>query len=111
MLLMAVKGPPILRGPIRYHALIEIPPGDLEMVSKLKLDGTFGMPASKFTKGALQEKVGELSKRGQGEPEAANDPDVLSALAGGFQMGGGAIRLNGLSFRVPGRAGAARWVV
>ena len=103
MLLLAVKGtkPPI-RGAIRFHTKLEIPPGNIDVAEKVILDGAFTVDAASFAKLNVQEKVNELSHRGEGKPEESDEASVVSDFTGQFKVGKGVITLSGLSFTVPG---------
>ena len=106
MLFLAVKSdPPILNGAISFKTKIVIPPGDVDVVQKLKLDGSFQIASGRFTKGTVQKQVDSLSARAQGEPERAdNPPGVASAFRGGFHLDHGTIHFSRLSFNMPGAA-------
>jgi hypothetical protein len=102
MLLLAVKGKPAISGAIRFHAKIVIPPGDIDVVEKLMLDGAFTVDTAHFSQLNVQEKVNELSHRGAGKPEESDDQTVASDFKGQFKLGKGVLTLSGLSFMVPG---------
>lgn len=103
MLLLAVKGTePQISGAIRFHTKLVIPPGHVDVVEKLKLDGAFTVDTAHFSKLDVQEKVNELSHRGKGEPEESNQDTVASDFKGQFQVDKGVITLRGISFSVPG---------
>jgi hypothetical protein len=105
MLLLSVKGtkPPI-SGAIRFQATLVIPPGQVNVVEKLKLDGAFTVDAAHFAELNVQEKVNELSHRGKGDPQESDQDTVASDFKGGFKVDKGIITLTGLSFKVPGVA-------
>ncbi len=54
---------PPLSGAISFHSKIVIPPGNIEITQKLKLDGSFVVGAARFSQLNVQEKVNELSKK------------------------------------------------
>ena len=61
------------------------------------------MEKTVFSKLDVQEKVNELSHRGEGKPqEGDNENSVASDFKGHFTVGKGIITLAGLSFAVPG---------
>ncbi|MCB9383004.1 MAG: hypothetical protein H6509_00195 [Bryobacterales bacterium] len=91
----------VLEGPIQYKAKFRLPPGDKEVPARLELLGKFGMEDAEFTKSKVSRKLGELSNKAQGEPEAAPKP-VQSDLVGRFQLGGGVLSLLDLQFQIPG---------
>ena len=102
MLLLAMKGKPEMSGAIQFHAKLEIPPGDRDVVEKIGLDGAFTMEQAHFSELNVQEKVNELSHRGKGKPEESDQDTVASGFKGQFKVHNGVITLNGLSFSVPG---------
>jgi hypothetical protein len=105
MLWLATKSSrPAMTGQLSFNAKLEIPPGKVEVVNKLKLDGSFGLTATKFTKFSLQEKVDTLSAKGRGDPKETQGGDVVSDLHGHFALANGIVTLSNLSFHVPGVA-------
>ncbi len=102
VLKLGVKKRPPMTGRISFRSLIEIPPGDRDIMQKLHLDGRFDIEAGKFTSAETQKKISGLSERAQGDPEGGGDADVLSNLRGRFRLKGGVITMNGLQFGVPG---------
>jgi hypothetical protein len=103
MLLLAVKGakPPI-NGAIRFHTRLVIPPGNVDVAEKVELDGAFTVDSAEFSKLNVQEKVNELSHRGEGKPKESDEDTVASDFKGQFKVDKGIITLTGLSFTVPG---------
>ncbi len=102
VLKLGVKKRPPMTGRISFRSLIEIPPGDRDIMQKMHLDGRFDIEAGKFTSAETQKKLSGLSERAQGDPEGGGDSDVLSNLRGRFRLKDGVIALNGLQFAVPG---------
>lgn len=100
---LAVPGDrPILTGPMRLNVKITVPPGKMHVEDKLILDGNFRLNRAVFQSAAVQRRVDELSRRGQGAPEAEDIRQVPGALSGSFRMAGGTIRLSRLVFKVKG---------
>jgi hypothetical protein len=103
MLLLAVKGQPSMRGSVHFHTKLVIPPGNVDVPEKVILDGALNMDSITFSKLDVQEKVNELSHRGEGHPTEPNDVDsVASDFKGQFKVDKGVVTLTGLSFSVPG---------
>ena len=103
MLLLAVRGKPQMSGAVRFHARLVIPPGDVDVAQKLHLDGALTMDDATFSKLDVQEKVNELSHRGEGKPQESDVEDsVASDLHGQFKVDRGVVALSEFSFRVPG---------
>jgi AsmA-like C-terminal region len=95
---------PPLTGEINFHAKIVIPPGNLDVVRKLKLDGAFVVGSAQFSQLNVQRKIDELSHRGKGNSDDADAPTVASDFRGNFSLDGGVLGLRDLSFNVPGIA-------
>ncbi len=102
LLLLAMKGKPEMRGVVRFHTKLVIPPGNVDVAEKILLDGAFTMDAAHFTELNVQEKVNELSHRGEGKPEESDQDTVASNFKGQFKVANGVITMSGLSFSVPG---------
>jgi hypothetical protein len=102
MLRLGVKGRPMMSGVVGFHAKLVIPPGDVDIAQKMKLDGEFRAAAAHFSHFDVQEKVNKLSHDGQGNPEAPPTDTVASDFAGGFKLDNGVVNFRSLSFRIPG---------
>jgi hypothetical protein len=81
---------------------MEIPPGDEDVVRKLKLDGTFAITGTRFTNLDIQQKVEELSQRSRGRPAARNVAGVTSDFRGSFKLDNGVLTIPAVAFDVPG---------
>ncbi len=101
---LAVKGPSPMTGRVRLQSLIRIPRGDVDVVDKLGLDGTFRIAAVRFTNPEIQGKIDELSRRGQGRPGDEEVADVASEVTGGFQLSDARLALRSLSYETAGAA-------
>ena len=84
------------------RAPIVIPPGDVDVARKMKLDGGFKVASAHFSKLDIQDKVNKLSHGGKGEPEAPPTDTVASDFAGQFKLDNGVMTFRTLSFRVTG---------
>ncbi|HJS74271.1 MAG TPA: hypothetical protein VJ921_08300, partial [Vicinamibacteria bacterium] len=100
---------PFMTGGVRFKSMILIPPGDVDVVEKLVLDGEFAIDSATFPERAVQEKVEKLSDVGTAEKSEAGDAvsslrqeRVLSDIRGGFALSKGVMTLSSLSFTVPG---------
>jgi hypothetical protein len=102
MLVLAVKGKPLMTGAVRFHTKLVVPPGDVDVVEKVRLDGLFAMDEAHFSELDVQEKVNELSHRGEGKPEESDKKTVASDFKGKFKVEKGVITMSGLTFTVPG---------
>jgi hypothetical protein len=105
MRLVSRSGTPMLTGALTMKANLEIPPGPIPVDKRLKLTGTFALEGAQFTSDKIQNRIGQLSARGQGRPKEAKDggdADVRSSMKGNFQMASGVVTLPALEYTVPG---------
>ena len=105
VLLMAVKAPtPPMAGALKLTTRFELPPGDRDVVEKLRLDGAFTITDTRFASPNVQTKINELSRRTQGQAAAQNTDRVSSHFAGKFSLRAGQLALPHVTFDVPGSA-------
>ena len=103
MLRLAVKADqPAMTGAISFHTKLVIPPGDVDVAEKLRLDGAFEVGQAHFSELNVQEKINSVSHRGEGQPEESVDASVASDFNGRFKLDNGVITFSKLSFNVPG---------
>jgi hypothetical protein len=92
---------PPMKGRIHFDTKVKIPPGENEVISRIELDGNFGLDGVRFSSADVQGKIASLSHRAQGEPEN-HDPNVASNFHGSFTLAHERLRLPDLKFTVPG---------
>ncbi len=92
---------PPMTGGIHFDTKVKIPPGENEVISRLELDGTFGLEGVRFSSPDVQGKIAALSHRALGDPEN-HDPNVAADFHGSFHMGHEHLGLPDLKFDVPG---------
>jgi hypothetical protein len=98
MLLLGVHNVPPPRGAIRFHSKIVIPPGNIDVVQKLQIQGAFLLESAKFSQLSVQE----------GNPGESNPPTVASDFQGTFSTGFKSFLSKALDPQKKGyRAGAA----
>ena len=104
VLRLAVKAPkPPMSGALKLTTRFVLPPGERDVVEKLRLSGQFAIATAKFTSLDIQKKVDELSKRSRGpQPGEADQPSVVSNFLGQFKLADGALALQTLKFETPG---------
>lgn len=103
LLRLALKSKePLMTGTVRFQTRFELPPGERDVVEKLRLDGRFGVSSARFTNFSVQNKVDEFSRKGKGEPEQTNGGSVVSELKGRFLLENGGLQFRQLSFVIPG---------
>jgi hypothetical protein len=103
--LASKSGTPLLTGELALKTTLEILPGKALVHERMKLNGNFSLDDAAFTSAKIQDYVGQLSLRGQGDPKDAkrgNGTDVRSAMQSDFTMAGAVITLPHLKYTVPG---------
>ena len=102
ILRLAVKGPqPPMTGVMKLNAKFLLPPGDRDVIQKLRLDGNFSVETAEFTKALVQDKVDAFSTKARGVKDETPDP-VVSNFRGTFRMRDGAIHFSNVTFAMPG---------
>jgi hypothetical protein len=104
---LAVKtGRPPMTGALRLQTKLVIPPGDVDIIDKLRLDGQFSISGGRFTAAEVQRTIDDMSRRASGTLGNAKDqpdaPPVASDFQGRFILADGVLRLPTLVFDVPG---------
>lgn len=103
LLKLAVKSEkPPLTGAVRVNTKLVIPPGDVDVVRKMQLDGQFALDQATFTNFDVQKKINTLSKTGRGDDGEAIGKSVVSQLRGRFALRSGTLSFSTLTFAVPG---------
>lgn len=107
ILRLALKSETVpMNGALRLDTAFALPPGENEVIERLRLDGTFAVDDARFGSRGIQKKVNELSERARGEVDetagGAADENVVSDLKGRFTLQGGVLRFTELAFAVPG---------
>jgi hypothetical protein len=102
LLRLSVKGSdPLLTGKVTLQTELVLPPGDVDVVEKLRLKGSFDLSAARFTSQTVRARLGEMSARASGDP-GAPPSRVVSDLEGRFSLAGGILSLEALKFQIPG---------
>ena len=82
---------PVMTGRMQLRTKLLLPAGDLHVIDRLDLAGTFKLNEARFTNVNIQEKIYALSRRSKGEETAGNGPSVVSRLSGNFTLRGGTL--------------------
>lgn len=102
---LAVSGEPPIVGKIQFKSKMELPPGDVDVIQKLRLDGSFGVGNAEFTTPTVQEKIETLSTKSRGiDEDEVTDERIVSGLKGSFVLRNAIVTFRKLSFVVPGAA-------
>jgi hypothetical protein len=104
VLMLAMKGSPIMEGTIKLNTTIGIPPLAEKVKEKLLLDGTFEVTNGKFLRSRIQEKIDALSHRGQGKTKNEEIDEVVHRMSGKFKMADESLTFRSLAFAIPGAA-------
>ena len=103
LLRLAVNDPtPLMQGRIDVKSSFVLAPGKTSVIERLDLGGRFSLQGTRFTEGAVQSKINELSRRGSGDMDEKRARAVRSSLGGQFALKHGTLRLTRFSFAVPG---------
>lgn len=106
LLKLGVKtDPPVMSGEVSMNTKLSLQPGPDDVAERLKLNGSFEIPAGVFSNAKVQERIDSLSLRSQGEPKLAKEHAVVgvpSDLAGTFRLDRGLLTFDHLHFAVPG---------
>jgi len=97
-------GDPLLTGTLHMKTALDIPPGHNPVHERMSLKGAFELDDAQFTNPKVQQRIADLSLRGQGKPRQAKDTadTVLSTMQSDFTMSDAVIALPDLKYTVPG---------
>jgi hypothetical protein len=104
VLMLAMKGPPMMEGTLKLNTKIGIPPLDEKVREKLLLDGTFEITNGKFLRSKIQEKINALSHRGQGKTPDEQMDQAVNRMSGEFKLADESVTFRTLAFAIPGAA-------
>ena len=105
VLRMAVKSSqPPMNGALKLTTKFVLPPGDRDVVEKLKLDGAFTIADARFASSEVQTKINTLSHRTRGQNPEQQTQRVSSQFAGTFKLENGRLAIPHVTFDVPGAA-------
>jgi hypothetical protein len=104
LLRLASKGKSAANGTLVIDTAFDLPQGKGKLLDRLELEGSVRAERVTFANDAVQQKIDELSRRGQGRPEDVSIDDVASRLATKFTLRKGVFTYQGLSFAVQGAA-------
>lgn len=96
---------PLLTGDIVLDSSLHIPPGAAPVIERILMDGKFSLTGAQFSSPKVQDRIAELSLRGQGRPHDVHSTDsdsIVSAMESGFTVASGRVHLPNLDFTVPG---------
>src|SRR5579872_35713 len=97
--------PPVMTGRVEMNTSLSLPPGEADVADRLRLSGSFHLPAAHFANEKLQTRIDALSLRSLGEPKLVPEAATIkvgSDLSGHFQLQQGLLSFSSLQFKVPG---------
>lgn len=103
--LTSKDGQPLLTGTLMLKTFLEIPPGPAPVDEKLKLKGKFTLGDVQFTSQKIQDKLCDLSLRGQGKAQEAKHDEITSVhstMQSDFTMAHAVLTFPDLQYTVPG---------
>ncbi len=103
MLYLAVKSKePLMTGDVNLHTKFDLPPGEGDLIERLRLNGVFGVHTAEFTDPKVNEKVETLSRKGLGKPKDEDAGSGISDLKGQFGLASSRLSFRNLTFAVQG---------
>jgi hypothetical protein len=103
ILRLVVDAPdPPMKGALVLSTKFELPPGEQDVVKRLKLDGRFAIVGTRFKNAEVQKKINELSHRSRGKSPEEPTERVSSHFAGTFRLNRGTVAIHKVTFDVPG---------
>jgi len=103
LLQLAVKGDrPLMVGRVALKTDFELPPGEPDVIERLKLAGGFDVGSAKFTDPKVQEKLAGMSHRARGRDPDEKADNVVSGLSGTFRLQNARLAFSDLAFSLPG---------
>ncbi|HTW82214.1 MAG TPA: hypothetical protein VME23_21895 [Terracidiphilus sp.] len=103
--LVTKSGEPILTGVLNLKTSLDIPPGNDPVHLRIRLKGNFLLDNAQFTSAKIQDRVNELSLRGQGITKSRDKSSAAPAEAtmqSSFTVADGVVTLPDLVYQVPG---------
>jgi hypothetical protein len=106
ILRLGVKtSPPMLRGDLALRAHLTIPPGEVSVSKKMRVQGTFAIREATLSNRRWQDTVDNLSLRARGHPRELKSevaPVVTSQIGGSFTLANAVLDMPKLSYQMPG---------
>ena len=89
-------------GNLVIDTAFDLPQGKEPVLTRVQLEGSVRAERVTFTNDAVQDKIDELSRRGQGKPKDASIDEVASQLSSKFALKNGVFTYQTLTFNVQG---------
>jgi hypothetical protein len=95
---------PFMTGVLNLKTKFLLPPGQVKVLDKLKLDGEFGVTNGRWASAEVREKLQSFSRHAEGQPANEDAGSSVSDLRGHFGLDQGVITFKDLAFSIPGAA-------
>lgn len=95
---------PFMTGVLNLKTKFLLPPGQVRVLDKLKLDGGFSVTDGQWASAEVREKLESFSRHAEGQPTDESAGSSVSDLRGHFLLDRGTIAFKDLTFSVPGAA-------
>jgi AsmA-like C-terminal region len=103
LLRLSVKGDnPLMVGSVGLHTDFTLPPGEADVIQRLRLAGEFGVGSARFTDPDVEKKLAGMSLRARGLDPEEKAENVVSDLSGKFRLRDSVLSFSNLSFTIPG---------
>jgi hypothetical protein len=93
---------PFMTGILNLKTKFLLPPGQMKVLDKLKLDGDFSVTDGRWTSAEVREKIESFSRHAEGQPANEDAGSSISDFRGRFRLDRGVISFADLKFSVPG---------
>ncbi len=90
-------------GNLVLDTALDLPQGKEPVLARVQLEGSVRAERVTFTNDAVQDKIDELSRRGQGKPTDASIDEMASRLSTKFALEGWRLHLSNSDVQRPGR--------
>jgi hypothetical protein len=105
-----IHGEVPIAGPVSLKSHAYLGPPGVGFVARLRMNGSFFVPAEKVTDQKVERDLSDFSRRAQGKQkpnggksrDESNSADVVSSLAGPARIENGVVSTRHLTFRIPG---------
>jgi hypothetical protein len=94
---------PLIVGAVALHTDFTLPPGEGDVIQRLRLAGEFDVSKAQFSDPKVRQKIAGMSARARGlDPEQDKIENVVSDLNGKFRLHNAVLSFSELSFAIPG---------
>ncbi len=91
-----------LTGPLSVQTKVEIPPGDQDLLSRLRLTASFSASGARFASWNLRDRLRSLSRKAEGQPNNDAAGSSISSMRGEVRLDHGVARFSSLAIELEG---------